>query len=368
MQLNFEIARSRPVGGGGGNSASARADALLCAILRGENASWPASGDDDFPEIFLRRAEYHGITVLLHERLSHLLGCPAPTRSSLHERSIGSAIWDLRHQRILSLVHSELAKIDIQPLLFKGTSLAYGMYKSPWLRMRGDTDMLVPLQERQTVQDVLRRLGFEKSFAVGGEFVSYQASFIFDAPDQSSHVIDLHWKINNSEVLSNLFLYEDLLRHAVHLPGLCCDAMAVGPVHALLLACMHRQVHVHSPYYVEGIAYLDADRLIWLYDIHLLAELLSMAQWQEVIQIATAKEMQSVCLAGIRAAMLCFHTACPEFVLDALSDPANRRTARPLSRLRQAPASVYGLYGPTGPVRKDAVLAGACFSLCSLYA
>ena len=184
-------------------------------------------------------------------------------------------MWELRHQQVLTRVHAALADIGVQPVLLKGTALAYALYPDPMLRARGDTDIIIPSTERWRVHDVLTTLGFELDMGVSGEFISYEASYTFTAADMGMHNIDLHWRINNSELLSRLFSYDELLENAIHLPKLCPEALGVSPVYALLLACMHRATHKQNPYYVDGVAYYSADRLIWLYDIHLLAKSLS---------------------------------------------------------------------------------------------
>ncbi|GAH12931.1 unnamed protein product, partial [marine sediment metagenome] len=62
---------------------------------------------------------------------------------------------------MLARVHAALAEIGVQPVLIKGTALAYALYSDPVLRERGDTDMLIPSTERNRVHDVLTTLGFE---------------------------------------------------------------------------------------------------------------------------------------------------------------------------------------------------------------
>jgi hypothetical protein len=37
-------------------------EALLCATLRGENPSWPTTGDTAFTARFLERSAYHGVS------------------------------------------------------------------------------------------------------------------------------------------------------------------------------------------------------------------------------------------------------------------------------------------------------------------
>jgi Uncharacterised nucleotidyltransferase len=315
-----------------------RSDDIIRRILTSESAEWPTTSGDGFEEAFLRRADYHGTACLLHEKMSHMESCPTTIRHHVRERAIASAMWELRHQRLLADVHAVLRQMNVQPLLFKGTALAYGLYEAPWLRMRGDTDMLIAWHDRRRVHDALRDCGFEQQSAISGDFIAYQASYTLTAPDKGQHTIDLHWRINNSELLSRLFTYEEFIGAAVDLPALCDGAKCASPAHALILACMHRKTHLHNPYYVDNIPYLGADRLIWNYDIHLLANLLSPAQWNEVVHLAKVKGLSGVLYDGIRAAGHDLRTACPKFVFDALAEaPAGEQPAIYFrsSRLRQ---------------------------------
>jgi hypothetical protein len=305
-----------------------RSDETIRRILRRESTEWPTNDGHGFKEAFLQRADYHGVTCLLHERISQLESCPPAIRHRLRERAIASAMWELRHRRLLTDVHAVLGRMNVQPLFFKGTALGYGIYDAPWLRMRGDTDILVASRDRHLTHDALSRCGFERQSAISGDFISYQASYTFTAPDKGLHTIDLHWRISNSELLSRLFTYDELMGSAVGLPALCDGAMCASPVHALILACMHAKTHLHNPYYVDNVAYFSADRMIWNYDIHLLANVLLPAQWNEAVHMAKVKGLSSVLYDGIQAARRDFRTACPRFVFDALAKaPENERPA-----------------------------------------
>ena len=313
-------------------------DGLICAVLRGERPPWPEPEGGERVSSFLRRSEYHGVAALLNKQLHRLESWPTSLRQAIHDRAIAEAMWELRHQQALTQVHAALADVGVQPLLFKGTALAYALYPAPMLRARGDTDMIIPSSERRRVHDVLATLGFVLDIGVSGEFISYQASYTLSTAKTGTHSIDLHWKVNNSELLSRLFPFDELREHAVPLSNLCPGALGVSPAYALLLACMHRATHKHNPYHVDGVAYYSADRLIWLYDVHLLAQSLSPIQWHEVVRLARNKGLCATCLDGIEQSRMCFHTGYPEFVLSALAGSgAKERPATYLnaSKLRQ---------------------------------
>jgi hypothetical protein len=110
--------------------------------------------------------------------------------------------------------------------------------------------------------------------------------------------------------LSRLFSYEELRQAALPLPGLSPHTLGAGKVHALLIACMHRAGHKQAPYFVDGVAHYSGDRLIWLYDIHLLAQALSPAQWNEFLRLARQKGLRAVCLEGIEQTRSRFATPC----------------------------------------------------------
>jgi hypothetical protein len=66
------------------------------------------------------------------------------------------------------------------------------------------------------------------------------------------------------------------------------------------------------------VAYYGGDRLIWLYDIHLLAEGLSDDDWNALIRLSREKGLLAICLEGLELTRARFHTAIPERVLAAL--------------------------------------------------
>lgn len=297
-------------------------ETFLCAFLRGERPVWPAGQDELFIETFLERANYHGVLALVHDRLQRepdaTCGWPDAVLRACRESALAQAMWELRHRTVLREVFSRLAAVGVQAVVFKGTALAYTLYPEGILRSRADTDLIIPPQTQFLVADTLVALGFERETGMSGESVSYQAGFTRTESAGDTHSLDVHWRINNSEFLSRLFSHEELLGEAQPLSELGPDAWAASPVHALLLACMHRATHRHNPYYVDGAAYYGGDRLIWLYDIHLLAGIFTLAQWQESVRLAEQKALSSVCLDGLERARISFHTTIPESVLSAL--------------------------------------------------
>lgn len=312
-----------------------RADSLICAALRGQRAAWPSASPADFATVFLARVDFHGVEGLVFDRGMRERDWPLVVCEALRQRAFRRAAWEMRHQQEVARLIERLTEDGLQPLLLKGTALAYGLYPDAAHRARGDTDILVPALKRDEADAALVSLGFDRCAGISGEFVSYQAGYAKTSSDGAEHVIDLHWQISNSALLSRLFSHGELLRRALPLSRLSRRAQGTGLVDALVIACLHRQVHTHSPYYVDGTPHYSADRLIWLHDIHLLASALAQQDWDEVVRLARQKALCAVCLDGLETTRRRLGTELPERVLQALSQ--RDAPERPAIYLRAGP-------------------------------
>jgi Uncharacterised nucleotidyltransferase len=311
-------------------------EALLGAALRGEAVCWPFGGDEAALDAWLERARYHGVMALLHEYLQSkpvvAAGWPPALVQACRDVAIAQAMWELRHRSLLTQVLDALAAEGVQPVLFKGTALAYGLYGSPSQRTRGDTDLLIAPRDRVPLERVLGSLGFGKAMTAGGQFASYQASHSLVDPATGEHALDVHWRINNAEVLARLFSHEELLARSVPIESLGPHARAVDPADALLIACMHRATHKVNPYYVDGVAHYEADRLIWLLDIVLLARSLSPVDTVAFVRRAREKELMAVCRDGLDMARRVLDPGLRPDLLVALTVDAEESPWRYLTR------------------------------------
>jgi len=244
---------------------------------------------------------------------------PAAVRETVRRKAAIQAFWELEHRQILTAAVDAVLRKGIEPLLFKGTALAYGLYGNPVWRTRGDTDLIVELSDARIVGEILQAQGFVRTQSLTGDLISYQVNYRLVMPSGRHHSVDLHWRINNSEFLSSIFSYSELRAAANPLPKLCDGALAIGSEHALLLACLHRLVHRAIPYYVDGSAFYGANRCIWLYDIHLLAQSFTPAHWDKLFRTAAEKGLCSTTLDGVERAEECFRTHFPHDVRHALS-------------------------------------------------
>lgn len=294
-------------------------DSLIARMLRGD-LQWPTHGMRG--DTFLERAYLHGVTSLLHdtlERSAHAPSLPGTVREALRERTLRAAAVELIRRQELQHLLELMADAGIRPILMKGTALAYSLYAQPSLRERADTDLLVHPDQRERLFQLLRAQGFRQPDAAGGELASSEAAF---GKDGSTLALDVHWRISSSPLLSGALEFEALAAQAVPVPALGVHARAPGTADALLLAAIHRAKHHQSPFYAGGVEH-RGDRLIWLYDLHLLAPALTGGDCAALVQRTARNRVAGLCLDALRVAREAFATPLPGGLMDALERAAS---------------------------------------------
>ena len=113
---------------------------------------------------------------------------PTIVLEACRSAATGQAMWELRHLELLNRVLAQMAKAGVQPVLFKGTALAYGLYPEGVLRTRGDTDFIIPPESRAVVHKALKDISFELGSGVSGDHISYQSSYTWaQVAERSPH-------------------------------------------------------------------------------------------------------------------------------------------------------------------------------------
>src|SRR5581483_5776155 len=101
---------------------------------------------------------------------------------------------------------------------------------------------------------------YERPAEVDGELSTGQFHFIRDDRHGVEHALDVHWRVSNVRAFADVLSYDEMARDAVPLASLGDRAWGPCPVHALLLASVHRVAH-----------HADTDHLLWLFDAWLVA-------------------------------------------------------------------------------------------------
>jgi hypothetical protein len=295
---------------------------MICSVLRGTPSRCACPEESLDVATVLRVAEAHGVTLLLDWRLgkcpeSH--GWPTSLVEALRASRFPGVVAELALRSQLRTILSQLSDAGVRYLLLKGTPLAYSLYEEPYLRPRGDTDILIHGDDRSLAHAILVHNDFEAQREYGRRFASYQRNYINRSQPRHPCNIDLHWRLSNSQIFAQALGFEELWENSIVIDGLGRGIRAPDAVYALIVALLHRATHINAPYFVDGQCYFEANRLIWLRDIDLLTKELLFEDWRRFSGVVAEKKVRAVCLDGLVATQEAFHSEVPEEVLQRLA-------------------------------------------------
>ena len=185
---------------------------------------------------------------------------------------------------------------------------------------------------REDAERVLGSCGYARSDAVStGTLVSHQLAFERRDRHGVHHVIDLHWKIVNPQMLADALGFEELWRDRAAAPALSPDASVPSPAAGAVIANVHRLAH-HQLH----------DRLIWLVDLQRLTARFTTSDWSALVTLACRARVAGLCLDGLRQSRDRLAAHLPADVEQALA--------------AAAPDEPSGVY-LSGPVHRRDVLA-----------
>ena len=242
----------------------------VCAYLR-EGSKLDAVPADDV----LAVARDEGVLLVLADRL-----VVPKLAGELRHAAVLDAVRATELRRVLSVLNAA----GVRPVLLKGAALAHTHYARPELRPRSDTDLMIPVQAKNTVACALAAEGYTRPAEIDGDLAIGQFHFVKTDAYGCRHAIDVHWRVSNVAAFAAALTYDELLRDAVNIPALGVGAFSPCPVHALLIACVHRVAH-----------HADTPHLLWLYDVHLIARHLTAPSRAAFRELAEARRMRAVC-------------------------------------------------------------------------
>jgi|GEM_PF-150110 len=282
---------------------------LIAATLRGPAREWTAAdvamaGGVD---AIVAAAREQGVAALLWQvdRASGVLD--GDVRTALGADSRAEVTREMLRHGELGGLAQDFAAARCRALFFKGSALAYSHYPEPWMRPRVDTDIFLSRDEMDQVLGVLCSRGYVETDALStGELVSHQAAW--ERRDGVlHHVVDVHWRMANPQIFAHALGLDDLWADSKLLPAL--DPAARGPsnVHGFVLAAVHRLAH-----------HQNHERLVWLYDLHLLASAFDRDEWAALVATARTARVAAVCRDALVKARETFGSDVPAEVLDCL--------------------------------------------------
>ena len=295
---------------------------LLGQWLQGQSPS-NSTIDPESTDDIIKQADWHGISSLLYHQVNTSGisdSIPGDILEHLKNSHTNAIAVQMFTNQELRTVFRLFSNNGIEYLLFKGAPLSYTLYPEPFLRARSDTDILFP--DKDTTRKAYRLLiqcGYALPNAIDGELVSQELSCCKRSQSGFIHMLDLHWKINNLSHFAGLFTYAELKEKSQPVP-IEDNPLAPDQVYALILACLHRVSH---------IPYGEADRLIWLYDIHLLCNQFSDPDWENFLQLATDKKLAAVVQDSLEKSRLFLNTSLPTQFMEKLASGQEYSIVKP---------------------------------------
>jgi hypothetical protein len=273
----------------------------------------------------LRTAELEAVAGLLHRKLEAQPAHQGPLSVAL------SAVARRQKQQADAQVAQDRSVLDalsvagVDCLVLKGAALGHVLYEAPYLRPRIDTDLLVrDRAHAQRAIAALQDLGYTARAGVTGELSATQQMLTrTDPASGGAHVIDLHWRTNNSVVFARSLPFAELWCDAIQIAALGPHARTPCARHALILACVHLAGHEtdHEP------------PLIWLLDIHLLSGQLGVDDWRLVGELAEARGICREVDAALSLVVELFGTQVPSRLRSSLRAGSQRGRSQLEERL-----------------------------------
>ncbi|MEQ1870663.1 MAG: nucleotidyltransferase family protein [Vicinamibacterales bacterium] len=309
-------------------------ESLLAAIVRLDIEAIARAPHVD-AALLCAAAEGPGLVALVADALDDLPHVSAAWRSRCSQRARELAAIDIVKESEFHGLLDDLADGNHPFILMKGAQLAYSLYARPDLRPRIDTDLLIPHSSLDRTLALLRKRGYAALGAQQeGDLLRYQVTVVKRA-EGTDHVVDVHWRVMDPHPLAHVLDYDSVARWACTIPRLGSAVLGLDEAHALLLACVHRLAH-----------HRGSRPLIWLFDIHMLAQSLAADQWERFLEECSRMRVAAVCARGLRDARATFATVVPAHVLSdgRLTPSTNDASTRYLRASRPAEALLGDLH------------------------
>ena len=286
----------------------------LAALVKGDPIPWTAFAAT--PADFLSQCDEHEVAALVYERVRALpetCGWPAHVVDLLGTEARRRAARELIEERELKAVVAALAANGLTVLLMKGSALAYSLYAAPWLRPRIDTDLLMRRDDVDRVRAAMAELGYRAGVFCEGDLLFGQFPLQRTGGFGIVYRFDCHWRISTQPLFADAVTFDEAVTRSRAVPALGAGARALGVVDALIVACIHPAMH-----------HRNAESLLWLYDIHLLAAALAEHEFVQFAGIAADKRVAAVCAHQLRLARARFGTPLPDAAMTVLSAAESR--------------------------------------------
>jgi len=249
----------------------------ISSLLRGESPRLPKVSTNQWSD-FLSHLIPHGILPLLYWQI-----CSMPPESrppeeiifTMRKSFLLNSMSYLKMKRQLGEILRPFQSEGVRALVLKGPALFWTIYPDPAMRPSCDLDLLVLPDQIAQARAILVRLGYKclgKRFEHCKDFYC-EETFIPQENSRNNRPVELHWDLHSFSGISRNERLEDLFLRTVRVKLSDLSFEALHPVDALI----HRAFNM-------ALSHNRDIRLIWIYDVALLARHLTVPDDWEVLQ------------------------------------------------------------------------------------
>ena len=281
----------------------------LAKAITGQPTCFDAFDDNEI----LNHAGLHGVDILLHSKLQTgtITGISEALKKDLKSAAYPHAAHDMVLNNATQKLLDLLTKNQIPALLLKGTPIAHLYYPGTHLRPRCDTDIYINESDLDKTATLLTRNKYELNGLGKRKHSSKQFAAAIATFKNSFVQFDMHWKLSNRVMFQSTLPFEECLKTSQPVAALGPNARALSITDLMLHACIHRIAHGRNT---------ESDRLIWLYDIHLIAEAMSDTELDEFLLKAKQKNIAILCADALETCRDIFTTSLPGHYISRLKE------------------------------------------------
>jgi hypothetical protein len=326
--------------------------ATICALLRGDAApalwrEWPAQRWDQL----VNAAASHGVAGLVQRALAaggwqHAV--PPAAREALRQQVYAAAGHNVRAYQVLAEVLA-LASPNTPLVVLKGAALGPSLYPTPALRPLTDVDLLAPPEAVAPLGAALERCGFRPKPAIAPELArAVEPHLALLGGPAGAVPVELHWGLLGGHAdwraapLAWFWEQTEPWLPPATLATQLGVARQLTPTAALLYQAAHLVLQ-HGQ---------ETARLIWLYDLHLLARHPRL-DWPVLCAQANVLGWGAVLRTALEQVARCFGLAAPRAALAELRSGFDRRVRfTGPDQAPEAPYTSWSVLGQLGGVTR----------------
>jgi hypothetical protein len=292
----------------------------FCGLLLDEPKAQPPVSEQEW-QSWLKFVEWHGMSSLIFTLLRSMeihSQPPVEIYAALRQAYFANAARIMVRRSQLEILVKQLRIEKIEPVVLKGAAFGEMIYSDILQRPSADIDILVSKKEYEKARKIILQNGYDSKRGERTREMDWicQEDFIPIGNDKDrKHVVELHWGLSSHVQILNKIDTPLLIRQAVKVEGLNHSMLVLHPVHALIHTCAHL-LYTH----------INELRLIWLYDIHLLAQSIErLGTWSETIEQSQQWQGRLALKYCLELANKWFETPFPEQIRDLNHKPASRQ-------------------------------------------